>query len=80
VSDLFIAIVWVNHRYPVRYAADATPRLLCFNFVRSGAIVALKYPLAGPGICIACLALYLRPDPPEATTKKASREKPSRDA
>jgi uncharacterized membrane protein len=25
VSDLFIAIVWVNHRYPVRYAADATP-------------------------------------------------------
>jgi hypothetical protein len=35
--------------------------------------VALKYPLAGLGICIACLILYLRPDPPEAG-KEASRQ------
>jgi hypothetical protein len=30
------------------------------------AIVALKYPLAGLGICICCLIGYLRPDPPQA--------------
>lgn len=30
------------------------------------AIVALKYPLAGLGICICCLIVYLRPDPPQA--------------
>jgi hypothetical protein len=30
------------------------------------AIVALKYPLAGLGICICCLVVYLRPDPPQA--------------
>jgi hypothetical protein len=30
------------------------------------AIVALKYPLAGLGICIACLIAYLRPEPPGA--------------
>jgi hypothetical protein len=51
---------------------------LCFFGV--AAIVALKYPLAGLGICIACLALYLRPDPPGAKVRNASREKPSRDA
>jgi uncharacterized membrane protein len=32
VSYLFIAIVWTNHHYLMRYAADATPRLLWFNF------------------------------------------------
>src|SRR6201987_2555724 len=32
VSYLFIAIVWVNHHYLLRYAEEATPRLLWFNF------------------------------------------------
>jgi uncharacterized membrane protein len=140
VSYLFIAIVWINHHYLLRFATEATPRLLWFNFahlfsmsllpfstawmavselapqpvafyaavfflvnatyisliwevigripadeisakvrkimrVRSiatlclfgvAAAVALKYPLAGLGICIGCLIVYLRPDPPGA--------------
>ena len=136
VSYLFIAIVWTNHHYLLRYAGEATPRLLWFNFahlfsisllplstawmavsrlapqpvafyaavfflvnatyiglilelvaediapqvqktmrIRAivtlvlfalAAIVALKYPLAGLGICICCLIGYLRPDPPQA--------------
>jgi uncharacterized membrane protein len=32
VSYLFIAIVWINHHYLMRYASEATPRLLWFNF------------------------------------------------
>ena len=32
MSYLFIAIVWVNHHYLLRYATEATPRLLWFNF------------------------------------------------
>ena len=32
VSYLFIAIVWTNHHYLLRYAEEATPRLLWFNF------------------------------------------------
>src|SRR5262245_60046229 len=28
VSYLFIAIVWINHHYLLRYATEATPRLL----------------------------------------------------
>jgi len=140
VSYLFIAIVWTNHHYLMRYASEATPRLLWFNFahlfsmsllplstawmavsklapepvsfyaavfflvnatyicligeligwspidgvssparrimhVRSfatlclfglAAVVALKYPLVGLGICICCLVVYLKPDPPGA--------------
>jgi uncharacterized membrane protein len=138
VSYLFIAIVWINHHYLMRFASEATPRLLWFNFahlfsmsllpfstawmavsrlspqpvafyaavfflvnvtyicliqelvhraspgkisaaahkimhVRSivtlclfafAALVALAYPLAGLAICICCLIVYLRPDPP----------------
>ena len=32
VSYLFIAVVWANHHYLLRYATEATPRLLWFNF------------------------------------------------
>ena len=137
VSYLFIAIVWTNHHYLMRYATEANLRLLWFNFAHlfsmsllplstawmanSGlapqpvafyaavfllvnatyicliwelidrtpvevaptvrrimrfrsittlclfgvaSVVALKYPLVGLGICICCLIVYLRPDPP----------------
>jgi uncharacterized membrane protein len=32
LSYVFIAIVWVNHHYLLRYAREATPRLLWSNF------------------------------------------------
>jgi uncharacterized membrane protein len=32
VSYLFIAIVWANHHYLMRYATEAASRLLWFNF------------------------------------------------
>ena len=140
VSYLFIAIVWANHHYLMRYSVEATAGLLWFNFahlfsisllplstawmavselapqpvafyasvfflvnatyialiweliertpgekiplkvrrvlrVRSlttlclfgaAAVVALRYPLVGLGICICCLIVYLRPEPPWA--------------
>jgi uncharacterized membrane protein len=31
VSYLFIAIVWATHHHLMRYATDATPRLMWFN-------------------------------------------------
>jgi len=142
VSYLFIAIVWTNHHYLMRYAKEATPRLMWFNFAHlfsmsllplstawmavsrlspqpvafyaavfflvnvtyicliwelidrspvdevsptvrkimrfrsittlclfgAAAAVALIHPLAGLGICICCLIVYLRPDPPGAET------------
>lgn len=136
VSYLFIAIVWSNHHYLLRFATEAKPRLLWFNFahlfsmsllplstawmavselapqpvafyaavfflvnatylclirelidtggafpaavrrimsIRAvatlglfgfAALVALRFRLVGLGICILCLILYLRPEPP----------------
>ena len=32
VSYLFIAIVWANHHHLMRFATEATPRLMWFNF------------------------------------------------
>jgi uncharacterized membrane protein len=138
VSYLFIAIVWVNHHHLLRYATEATPRLMWSNFahlfsvsllplstawmavselapqpvafyaavfflvnatyifliweligrapvddvprkvrgimhVRSivtlclfgvAAIVALKFPLVGLGICCCCPIVYLKPEAP----------------
>jgi uncharacterized membrane protein len=144
VSYLFIATVWANHHYLLRFASEATPRLLWFNFghlfsmsllpfstawmavselapqpvafyaavfflvnttyllliwelldadeqvpprVRKvmyfrsittlcsfaiAAFVALSYPLVGLGICIACLMVYLRPEPPGDAEQKLS--------
>ena len=138
VSYLFIAIVWTNHHYLMRYATEATPRLVWINFAHlfsmsllplstawmavselapepvafyaavfflvnatyillireligkvddvppmvrrnmrmraiatlclfgAAAGVALWFPLLGLGICICCLIVYLRPDPPGA--------------
>ena len=33
------------------------------------AIVALKYPLLGLGICVCCLVVYLKPEAPGAETR-----------
>ena len=143
VSYLFIAIVWTNHHYLLRFATEATPRLLWFNFahlfsmsllplstawmaaselapqpvafyaavfflvnltyllliwellernrdtkadqrarrvmrVRAittlclfgvAAVVALKFPVIGLGLCILCLLTYLKPDPAAKKTR-----------
>ena len=63
VSYLFIAIVWANHHHLMRYAAEANPSLMWFNFA---AIVALRYPLVGLGMCCCCLIVYLKPEAPGA--------------
>jgi uncharacterized membrane protein len=140
VSYIFIAIVWANHHHLMRYATDATSRLMWFNFAHlfsvsllplstawmavsklapqpvafyaavfflvnatyvaliweligrdpvkdvapkerrimrfrsittlfifaTAAIVALKYPLVGLGMCCCCLIVYLKPEAPGA--------------
>jgi uncharacterized membrane protein len=137
VSYLFIAIVWANHQYLMRFAREATPRLLWVNFAHlfsmsllplstawmatselsaqpvsfyaavfflvnltycaliwelvrakagevealrvrramrrrslatlalfgGAAVLALWWPIEALAICIACLAVYLRPEP-----------------
>ncbi|HEU4958829.1 MAG TPA: TMEM175 family protein [Sphingomonas sp.] len=149
VSYLFIAIVWSNHHYLLRYATEAKPRLLWFNFahlfsmsllplstawmavselapqpvafyaavfflvnatylclirelidaggavpaavrrimsIRAiatlclfglAALVALRFPLVGLGICVLCLIVYLRPEPPGMEAEAMSGREPA---
>ena len=35
----------------------------------AAAVVALKYPLVGSGICVCCLVVYLKPEAPGAETR-----------
>jgi uncharacterized membrane protein len=46
VSYLFIAIVWTNHHYLMRYAIKATPRLMWFNFAHLFSVSLLPFSTA----------------------------------
>src|SRR4030095_3458419 len=70
VNATYICLTWeLIHRSPGIEVPSAVRRIMHFRSVTTlclfgvAALVALKYPLAGLGICICCLILYLRPDP-----------------
>jgi uncharacterized membrane protein len=50
VSYLFIAIVWANHHYLMRYATEANSRLLWFNFGHLFSMSLLPFSTAWMGI------------------------------
>lgn len=54
VSYLFIAIVWTNHHYLMRYATTANPHLLWFNFAHLFAMSLL--PLSTAWMAVSRLA------------------------
>jgi uncharacterized membrane protein len=54
VSYLFIAIVWANHHYLMRYATEVTPRLIWFNFAHLFSVSLL--PLATAWMAVSELA------------------------
>lgn len=54
VSYVFIAIVWMNHHHLLRYATEATPRLLWFNFAHLFSVSLL--PLATAWMAVSKLA------------------------
>jgi hypothetical protein len=53
----------------VRFRSIAT---LCL--FGAAALVALKYPLTGLGICICCLMVYLKPEPSEPGSRSRRRD------
>jgi uncharacterized membrane protein len=46
LSYLFIAIVWVNHHHLMRYATEAMPRLIWYNFAHMFAVSLLPLSTA----------------------------------
>jgi uncharacterized membrane protein len=54
VSYLFIAVVWANHHHLMRYATEATPRLMWFNFAHLFSVSLL--PLSTAWMAVSKLA------------------------
>jgi uncharacterized membrane protein len=54
VSYVFVAIVWANHHYLLRYASTATPRLMWSNFAHLFSVSLL--PLATAWMAVSELA------------------------
>ena len=73
VNATYICLIWeLIDRTPVAEISPTVRRIMRFRSITTlclfgvAAAVALKYPLAGLGICICCLIVYLKPDPPGA--------------
>jgi hypothetical protein len=73
VFDTYIFLIWeLIGRTPVDKVSLRVRMIMRFRSITTlclfgiAAVVALKYPLAGLGICISCLILYLKPEPPGA--------------
>jgi len=73
VNATYVALIWeLIGRDPVKDVAPKERRIMRFRSVTTlvifaaAAIVALKYPLVGLGMCCCCLIVYLKPEAPGA--------------
>ena len=71
VNATYICLIW--ELIDRASAGDVPPgvrRIMRFRSIATlclfgvAAVVALQYPLVGLGICVCCLIVYLKPDPP----------------
>jgi len=77
VNATYIALIWeLIERNPAQGISAAARRIMRVRAIATlclfalAALTALKYPLVGLAVCIACLIVYLKPDPPEAAPRK----------
>ena len=80
VNANYICLIWeLIDRAPVDGVSPAVRRIMRFRSITTlcligvAALVALKYPLAELGICICCLIVYLKPNPPGAGQQISQR-------
>ena len=71
VNVTYICLIWeLIERATHREVSAKERRIMLFRSIATlcvfgaAALVALKYPLIGLGMCICCLIVYLRPDAP----------------
>jgi uncharacterized membrane protein len=73
VNATYVALIWeLIGRDPVKDVAPKERRIMRFRSITTlvifaaAAIVALKYPLVGLGMCCCCLIVYLKLEAPGA--------------
>ncbi len=81
VNATYICLIWeLIDRTTIDEISLGVRRIMRFRSVATlclfsmAAVVALKSPLAGLGICICCLIVYLRPDPPDTGTGVSDKQ------
>jgi uncharacterized membrane protein len=75
VNATYMALIWeLIERDPVKQISPKARKVMRFRSIATlgifaaAALVALRYPLVGLGMCCCCLILYLRPEAPGAET------------
>jgi len=75
VNATYISLIWeLIERTPVKEVSPKERRIMRFRSIATlcifaaAAIVALKYPLVGLGMCCCCLIVYLKPEAPGVET------------
>jgi uncharacterized membrane protein len=73
VNATYIFLIWeLIDRSPPDVVSPRARKIMRFRSIATlclfgmAAVVALKYPLVGLGICCCCLIVYLKPDAPDA--------------
>ncbi len=73
VNATYISLIWeLIERTPVTEVSQRERRIMRFRSIATlcvfgaAAVVAVKYPLLGLGMCICCLIVYLKPEAPGA--------------
>jgi uncharacterized membrane protein len=71
VNVTYIALIWeLIERAPVTEVSQKERKIMRVRSIATlsvfgaAAVVALKYPLVGLGMCICCLIMYLKPEAP----------------
>jgi uncharacterized membrane protein len=71
VNATYISLIWeLVGRDPVKDVSAKERKIMRFRSIATlcifaaAAIVALKYPLVGLGMCCCCLIVYLKPEAP----------------
>jgi uncharacterized membrane protein len=75
VNVTYIALIWeLIERARIKEISPTERRIMRVRSIvtlcvfGAAAMVALRYPLVGLGMCICCLIVYLKPEAPGATT------------
>ena len=73
VNATYISLIWeLIERDPVKDLSPRERKIMRFRSIATlcifgaAAIVALRYPLVGLGMCCGCLIVYLKPETPGA--------------
>jgi len=78
VNATYVLLIWeLIDRTPADKILPSARRIMRLRSIATlclfavAAVVALRYPIVGLGICISCLIVYLWPDPPAAEHRRA---------